>query len=83
KLIYFSTASSYAAKSDNTSEHYFTEAEGFRDDEYIYAKEKKVTEDRLHEMYNQAVESGVTTPQIFIVRPAAITGPRGRYMRIR
>lgn len=83
KLIYFSTASSYAAKSDNTIEHRFTEAEGFRDDEYIYAKEKKVTEDRLHEMYNQAVESGVATPQIFIVRPAAITGPRGRYMRIR
>jgi nucleoside-diphosphate-sugar epimerase len=83
KLIYFSTASSYSARPDNTFERYFTEAEGFRDDEYIYAKEKKVTEERLHEKFVKAKTEGKTLPQIFVVRPAAITGPRGRYMRIR
>ncbi len=83
KLIYFSTASSYSARADNTFEQYFTEAEGFRDDDYIYAKEKKVTEDRLKEKFLRSEFEGKPTPQVFVVRPAAITGPRGRYMRIR
>ncbi len=83
KLIYFSTASSYGAQTNNAIEYRFTEAEGFRDDEYIYAKEKKVTEDRLFEKYQSAKEAGERAPQIFVVRPAAITGPRGRFMRIR
>jgi nucleoside-diphosphate-sugar epimerase len=83
KLVYFSTASSYSARPDNTFSHYFTEAEGFRDDAYIYAKEKKVTEENLAAKYAQAKKEGKVTPQIVVVRPAAITGPRGRYMRIR
>ncbi len=83
KLIYFSTASSYSARADNTLTHYFTEAEGFRNDDYIYAHEKKVTEDNLKRAYESAVASGKNTPQVTVVRPAAITGPRGRYMRIR
>ncbi|MCF7815474.1 MAG: NAD-dependent epimerase/dehydratase family protein [Candidatus Pacebacteria bacterium] len=83
KLIYFSTASSYGARVDNTVDHYFTEAEGFRDDDYIYAEEKKVTEENLEKKYKEAKKIGHRVPQIFIVRPAAITGPRGRYMRIR
>lgn len=83
KLIYFSTASSYAAQLSNTLDHYFTEEEGFRDDGYIYAHEKKVTEELLHDMYHSKKESGARTPQVSIVRPAAITGPRGRFMRIR
>lgn len=83
KLVYFSTASSYSARKDNTFVHRFTEEEGFRDDDYIYAKEKKVTEEHLRAKYEQARKEGMVTPQIFIVRPAAITGPRGRYMRIR
>lgn len=83
KLIYFSTASSYSARKDNRFEHLFTEEEGFRDDDYIYAKEKKVTEEHLRAKYDQAKKEGKYTPQISIVRPAAITGPRGRYMRIR
>ena len=83
KLVYFSTASSYSARVDNSIEHYFTEEEGFRNDDYIYALEKKVTEEILEKKYRQAHENGVRTPVIRIVRPAAITGPRGRYMRIR
>lgn len=83
KLIYFSTASSYAARKDNTCEHLFTEEEGFRDDSYIYAHEKKVTEENLKTKFDQAKKEGRVVPQVTVVRPAAITGPRGRYMRIR
>jgi|AntRauTorcE11897_2_1112592.scaffolds.fasta_scaffold00893_6 nucleoside-diphosphate-sugar epimerase len=80
KLIYFSTASSYSARKDNRFEHLFTEAEGFRDDEYIYALEKKVTEEHLAEKVQVAAREDL---HVVVVRPAAITGPRGRYMRIR
>lgn len=83
KLIYFSTASSYAARPSNTFDHYFTELEGFRDDDYIYALEKKVTEERLKEAFDARKAAGQSVPQVFVVRPAAITGPRGRYMRMR
>lgn len=83
KLIYFSTASSYSARKDNRFEHLFTEDEGFRDDDYIYAKEKKVTEERLAKKYQAAAAAGKPMPQVTVVRPAAITGPRGRFMRIR
>lgn len=83
KLIYFSTASSYSARADNSFDHRFTEAEGFRDDDYIYALEKKVTEERLSAAFAERKAAGQSVPQVFIVRPAAITGPRGRYMRMR
>lgn len=84
RLIYFSTASSYSARKDNRFEHLFTEEEGFRDDDYIYALEKKVTEEHLKQKYDAAVAKGSDhIPQVTVVRPAAITGPRGRFMRIR
>ena len=83
KLIYFSTASSYSARATNTFEHFFTEVEGFRDDNYIYAHEKKITEENLQEKFQQAKKEGRPVPQVSVVRPAAITGPRGRFMRIR
>lgn len=83
KLIYFSTASSYSARKDNRFEHLFTEEEGFRDDDYIYALEKKVAEEHLREKYDNLKAAGKQVPQVSIVRPAAITGPRGRFMRIR
>lgn len=81
-FIHFSTASSYGAYTTNTLEHRFTEDEGFRDEEYLYAVEKKEAEDRLKKIYEE--EKGKRTlPRIFVVRPAAITGPRGRFMRVR
>jgi len=83
KLIYFSTASSYSARKDNRFAHLFTEAEGFRDDDYIYAHEKKVTEEHLAKKYEEVMAAGRPVPQVTVVRPAAITGPRGRFMRIR
>jgi len=83
KLIYFSTASSYSARKDNSFKHLFTEGEGFRDDDYIYAHEKKVTEDNLKKLFDDAKAAGKPVPQVTVVRPAAITGPRGRFMRVR
>lgn len=82
-LVYFSTAASYSARKDNSMQHYFTEEEGFRDDDYIYAKEKKVTEEMLARKYAEAVARGGRVPQVVVFRPAAVTGPRGRYMRMR
>ena len=82
KLIHFSTVASYGAYPDNTIEHLFTEAEGFRNTDYLYAEEKRIAEVHLEERYKKAVANG-SKVQVAIIRPAAITGPRGRYMRIR
>ncbi len=83
KLIHFGTAASYSARPENTFEHRFTELEGLRDDSYLYAREKKAAEDRLHSLFQTTRNQGESTPQIFVVRPAAITGPRGRFLRVR
>lgn len=80
KLIYFSTASCYGAYPDNTLTHYFKEEEKFRDERYLYATEKKRAEENLTKKYEEWVRAGKRVPAVFVVRPAAITGPRGRYM---
>jgi nucleoside-diphosphate-sugar epimerase len=82
KLIHFSTVASYGAYSTNIIEHRFTEAEGFRKTDYLYAEEKRICEEHLKERYAAAKAEG-SKIQVAIIRPAAITGPRGRYMRIR
>jgi nucleoside-diphosphate-sugar epimerase len=80
RLVHFSTVSSYGAFSDNSVDHRFTEDEAFRKSEYLYAEEKRWCEDHLKERYEKRANKDV---QVSIVRPAAITGPRGRFMRIR
>jgi nucleoside-diphosphate-sugar epimerase len=82
KLIHFSTVASYGAFPDNEINHFFKEEEKFRKTEYLYAEEKRICEERLEERYKNAKEKG-WQGQVFVVRPAAITGPRGRYDRIR
>jgi len=82
KLVYFSTVSSYGAFPDNRVDHFYKESESFRKSEYLYAEEKRIAEEHLEAKYKDAVASGFNG-QVFIVRPAAITGPRGRYDRIR
>jgi nucleoside-diphosphate-sugar epimerase len=82
KLIHFSTVASYGAYPDNEIDKLFKEDHGFRKSDYLYAEEKRVVEEHLEEKYAHAkLKGGV--PQVFVVRPAAITGPRGRFMRIR
>ncbi len=80
RLVYFSTVASYGAYSSNTIEHRFTEDEPFRKSDYSYAEEKRVTEIHLEERYKNRTNKNIA---VSIVRPAAITGPRGRFMRIR
>lgn len=82
RLVYFSTVASYGAFADNTIEHRYTEDEPFRVSEYRYAEEKRVAEERLRSKYLAAKGRG-SKVVVSIVRPAAITGPRGRFMRIR
>ena len=79
RLVYFSTVSSYGAFASNTLEHRYTEDESFRKSEYLYAEEKRFVEEHLQEKYEKSDKHVA----VAIVRPAAITGPRGRYMRIR
>ncbi len=82
KLVYFSTVSSYGAFPDNKMDYFYKEEDPFRVSEYLYSEEKRIVEEHLEEKYKKAKESG-WNGQVFIVRPAAITGPRGRYQRIR
>ncbi len=82
KLIHFSTVSSYGAYPENTIEHLFTEDESFKVTDYIYAEEKRVSEEHLLAKYEETKVDGQKL-QVFVVRPAAITGPRGRIDRIR
>lgn len=81
KLIHFSTVSSYSALPSNTLEHAFTEEEPLRDSEYLYAQEKKVVEESLQNIFDTAKKERVPHPQVSIIRPASITGPKGRYSR--
>ncbi|MDE2071282.1 MAG: NAD-dependent epimerase/dehydratase family protein [Patescibacteria group bacterium] len=80
RLVYFSTVASYGAFPDNTIEHRFTESEPFRTTDYRYAEEKRVAEERLRALWDTRANKDI---QVDVVRPAAITGPRGRYMRVR
>lgn len=82
RLVHFSTVASYGATPQNTIEHRFKEEEGFRKSDYLYAEEKRIVEEHLEQKYAAAKEKG-SMVAVAIVRPAAITGPRGRFMRIR
>lgn len=79
RLIHFSTVASYGSLTTNTVEYRFTEEDPFRKTDYLYAEEKRIAEEHLRNTY----EAGDKRVSVAIVRPAAITGPRGRFMRIR
>jgi nucleoside-diphosphate-sugar epimerase len=90
RLIYFSTIASYGAYALNTIDHFFTENENFRISHYHYAEEKRLVENNLKNTYfknkkalqleaeNKFAKSNKKLPQISIIRPASITGPRRR-----
>lgn len=83
RLVHFSTVASYGAYPDNEISHRFTEDEPFRETDYLYATEKKIAEEHLRDLYDEAVRAGGHVPRVRIVRPASITGPRGRYLVVR
>lgn len=82
KLVHFSTVASYGAYPDNKIDYKFKESDKFRETDYLYAEEKRIAEVYLEDKYNDAKKNGYKG-QVVIIRPAAITGPRGRLGRIR
>lgn len=80
RLIDFSTVASYGAFHDNSVDYLYLETDPFRESEYLYAEEKRVAEERLETSYEKRTNKDVA---VAVLRPAAITGPRGRFMRIR
>lgn len=80
RFVHFSTVASYGAFASNSIEHRFKEDEPFRVTDYSYAEEKRIAEEHLNQKYAARTNKDVV---VSVVRPAAITGPRGRYMRIR
>ncbi len=82
RLVHYSTVASYGAFPTNSVDHFFTESEPFRKTDYLYAEEKRITEEHLKEKYLAAKNAG-SKVQVAVIRPAALTGPRGRYMRVR
>jgi nucleoside-diphosphate-sugar epimerase len=83
RLVHYSTVASYGAFEENTLEQRFTEKDSFRVTKYLYAEEKRVTEEHLWKNYNNRKSHGQILPIVSIIRPAAITGPRGRIDRVR
>ena len=79
RLIHFSTAAVLGASPQNDIKHLFDERAPLADEVYLYAKEKKTVEQALVRMS----EERSSPLKVSIIRPAAITGPRGRFMRIR
>jgi nucleoside-diphosphate-sugar epimerase len=79
-VIHFSTAASYSAQRTNTFDQFFDETDEQRPDDYRYALEKRISEQHLQEAYRLAA---MTRPAVVVLRPAAITGPRGRYIKLR
>lgn len=82
RLVYFSTVASYGAFPDNSLEYRYKETDPFRVTDYNYAEEKRMVEENLEKRYEKAKKEG-WHGQVYVVRPAAITGPRGRVDRIR
>jgi len=79
KLIHFSTVASYSAYPTNTLEHRFTEEEPLRKSDYLYAEEKRISEEHLESKFREAKRD----IKIATVRPVSLTGPRGRYMKVK
>lgn len=79
RFIHFSSASVFGAESDNEIDQEFGAGDPTRPAEYLYAHEKRVVEESLKER-TRTWRDGIETA---IVRPAAISGPRGRFGRIR
>lgn len=82
RLVYFSTVASYGAFPDNSIHYRYKETDPFRVTDYNYAEEKRMSEEELEKKYIEAKNRG-WNGQVYVLRPAAITGPRGRIDRIR
>lgn len=76
-FIHFSTVASYGAFPTNTFLEVFTENIPFRKTNYLYAEEKRIAEENLDKMFT-FIPGETGTKNIFVIRPASITGQKGR-----
>lgn len=76
RLIHFSTVASYGALASNSTGQRFKEEDPFLEASYLYGVDKKIIEEKLRSLYQRI---GSAT-QVVVVRPAAVTGPRGQFM---
>jgi nucleoside-diphosphate-sugar epimerase len=78
-FVHYSTVASYGAFKENSFDKIFTEEDSFRFTDYLYAEEKRIVEEHLDKLFlpNNQGGSGVGK-NIFVIRPASITGPVGR-----
>jgi nucleoside-diphosphate-sugar epimerase len=85
-FVHFSTVASYGAMKENTFQTIFTESTPFRKTNYLYAEEKRIVEEKLKQTFldTPVPDAGfIPRPEresinVFVIRPASITGPRGR-----
>ncbi|KKR10195.1 MAG: hypothetical protein UT37_C0004G0024 [Parcubacteria group bacterium GW2011_GWA2_39_18] len=86
RLIHFSTVASYGARKENSIKRWFREEDPFLEREYLYGVDKKMIEEKLRTIFEKEkgdLQKGVRQsplPQVLIVRPCAISGPRGQYI---
>ena len=91
RLIHFSTVASYGARPANTTDYWFKESDALRESEYLYGVDKKVIEEKLQAAFARAKAklslAKAASPlgasalaQVLIVRPCAISGPRGQFI---
>jgi nucleoside-diphosphate-sugar epimerase len=78
KIIHFSSIASYGAFSGNRQDVFFNENDPLRVTGYSYADEKKEAEKMLNDLYNKYEDHKTHLPQVYILRPASITGPFGK-----
>ena len=76
RLIHFSTVASYGARPENSTNRFFKETDPFLESNYLYGIDKKIIEDKLKTMFHVSSFK----PQVFVIRPCAVTGPRGQFM---
>jgi UDP-glucose 4-epimerase len=74
QLVHFSTVSAYGAFVSNRTEPRLTESAALREDAYRYGREKAEIETILRELH----DGSDRTTDVVVVRPASITGPRGK-----
>lgn len=77
-LVHFSTVASYGAFPDNSFEKVFFERDSFRKTNYLYAEEKRIVEENLEKTFAEVGGGGAAAPNLYVIRPASITGPIGR-----
>ncbi len=80
KLIHISSIASYGAFKENRMDTFFTEADPLRQSSALYAEEKRICENHLQQKFELSHHLNPSL-SVTVLRPASITGPRGRYMR--